>query len=180
MLKIFNFNKTAQSFLDELQDVDWFSDELEDEYPPRYSQQQKINENNYADYLADDIENAENNKDDNMPSTDNEFNYSVFDNEQGPSSEYDDPYQLINDGMDYNRIISFDYVTRNGNYIGTRVVEPHYVFVANSTGNTILVSYDRNVNDIRAFIISQRNMPMGGKLYTDVEFRPRQELFLGI
>ena len=45
------------------------------------------------------------------------------------------------------------YKTKKGRNI-ERIIEPHDFFLAKSTGNKILVSYDRTVGDIRAFIVS--------------------------
>lgn len=45
-----------------------------------------------------------------------------------------------------------DYITKGGKQVA-REVEPHGTFHADSTGNEILVTYDRTVGGIRAFIM---------------------------
>lgn len=50
-----------------------------------------------------------------------------------------------------------------------RIIEPHYIFLAPTTGNTIVTGYDRSVRRIRSFIIDNiTNYEFTGK-----EFRPR-------
>lgn len=46
-----------------------------------------------------------------------------------------------------------DRISPNRSYIITREIEPHGFYQAKN-GNTILVSYDRTIGDIRAFIVS--------------------------
>lgn len=53
-----------------------------------------------------------------------------------------------------NQVIHIYYLTKNGYHV-ERKVEPHGLFVADSTGNLILVTYDRSVKGIRSFIVDQ-------------------------
>ncbi len=54
----------------------------------------------------------------------------------------------------------------------TRIVEPHEMFVAKTTGNTILVTYDRSVRAIRAFIVDN----ILNYIFTDKEFKKRMRV----
>lgn len=49
-------------------------------------------------------------------------------------------------------VMRIEYVTRSGKSLA-REVEPHGTFHADSTGNQILVTYDRTIGGIRAFIM---------------------------
>jgi predicted DNA-binding transcriptional regulator YafY len=51
-----------------------------------------------------------------------------------------------------NEVIRINYVTKKGRDI-VRNIEPHGQFMAQTTGNRILVTFDRTVGDIRAFIV---------------------------
>jgi len=70
-----------------------------------------------------------------------------------------------------NEVIRIFYRTRKGNHI-ERIVEPHGRFVSESTGNTIVVCYDRSVRDIRAFILSQ----IEDFLFVDRKFKPKMRI----
>ncbi len=90
---------------------------------------------------------------------------------------------LVYDGVDQNELISFHYTTRDygnkpGHYAGIRTVEPHYTFVAYTTGNEVLVSYDRTADDIRAFIIA--NIGENGVRHEGIKFSDRPEIMVGI
>ena len=180
MLKI----KRAQSFLDELDDVDWGDEDLDDLperfLPKPHGEQGFIDENNYEDF---------------EPSTKED---KIFDlprdqeaREEIPKAnellgipqdtkeiEYSSGQQLVYDGIDNNEVVSFDYTNRFGMYSGTRTVEPHYTFVAQGTGNEVLVSFDRDQNNIRAFIVG--NIHPFGVRYEEVGFIPKKEIMTGI
>ena len=53
---------------------------------------------------------------------------------------------------DNNEVVRIAYTTEHGTGI-VRDVEPHGTFHADTTGHEILVTYDRSVGDIRAFIL---------------------------
>tara|TARA_Y100000310_G_C20682687_1_gene816931 strand:- start:287 stop:868 length:582 start_codon:yes stop_codon:yes gene_type:complete len=57
-------------------------------------------------------------------------------------------------GEDNNKVVRIYYVTKGGRDI-ERNVEPHGQFYAKTTGNRILVTFDRTVGDIRAFIVDR-------------------------
>lgn len=162
--------KTSQTFLDEIRD--------DVEEPER-----SINEDNYEDYLVDEVEDRPIPREE-YPS-DNEFISEIPTGNEllgipadTPEKIYQNPLDLVYDGIDKNEVISFHYTNRNGDYSGLRTVEPHYTFVAYTTGNEVLVSYDRDVNDIRAFIIS--NIHPDGVRYKGVKFEDRPEIMVGI
>ncbi len=91
---------------------------------------------------------------------------------------YSDAHDLISDAISTNEVIGFDYVNRHGAYSGWRTVEPHYIFEAYTTGNTILVTWDRDINDIRAFIVG--NVQPEGVRYEGEIFEPRGEIMVGV
>lgn len=75
---------------------------------------------------------------------------------------YDNVSALLSESMG-KKIIKIDYTTRFGIFTSDRVVEPHRTFTATTTGNQILLTFDRTVNDIRGFIIG--NIKPGGVKY---------------
>ena len=85
---------------------------------------------------------------------------------------------MIYDGIDQGQVITFDYTNRFGQYAGTRTVEPHYTFIAKTTGNEVLVTHDRGQNDIRAFIVG--NIHPYGVRYEGLTFEPKGEIMRGI
>ncbi|HUS49092.1 MAG TPA: WYL domain-containing protein [Candidatus Paceibacterota bacterium] len=56
--------------------------------------------------------------------------------------------------QDNNRIVRINYITKKGNDL-TRLVEPHGQFFAKTTGNNILVVFDKTIGKIRAFIVDK-------------------------
>ncbi len=84
--------------------------------------------------------------------------------EETPDAEAMDAYEAIDEAIKNNRVMWIHYVTKpkkpkigpwTGNQTVLRVVEPHGVYHARTTGNNILVVYDRQANDVRAFIIDR-------------------------
>lgn len=53
-----------------------------------------------------------------------------------------------------NKVMRIYYRTKKGIHI-ERIIEPHGQFIARSTGNLIVVTYDRSIKGIRAFIVQQ-------------------------
>lgn len=154
MIRVF-----SQNFMDELSDVDWGDNPPE--HTPGF-----INDSNYQDYLADDLQ------------EDSSISPTQITEDETTWQEYDDANQLVNDGIDSMNVVSFDYTTRHGTYIGQRTVEPHYLFVANSTGNLILVAWDLGHSEIRAFIVG--NIHPFGVRYKNMTFQPRSEIMSGV
>lgn len=172
-------NKLAQSYLDELEDVDWNAG---------HGEQGAIDESNYEDFLADEREKEE---------------ASQYDPDVGLRPDYQPehdvpnikivPYRmsegktttdLIHDGIDNLEVIEFGYTTRHGENVGFRRVEPHYTFVASTTGNEVLVTFDRTPGidetkgRIRAFITG--NIHQDGVRYKGENFNPRPEIMRGV
>ena len=170
MLKI----KQSQSFLDELEDVDWFDDE-QDDLPSR--EQGFVTQDNYEEF--------EPRNDDVLAPYDPDARSEIpLGNEMlgiprdTNEVEYSDPIKLIDDGMEKQEVISFEYTNRFGAFAGLRTVEPHYTFIANTTNNEILVTFDRDSNAIRAFIVG--NIHPFGVRYEDVHFIPKTEIMRGV
>ena len=65
-------------------------------------------------------------------------------------------------------LMRISYTTKSGKNI-IRDVEPHGTFHAETTGNEIMVTFDRTVGDIRAFIISN----ITAYAVADEEFEPK-------
>lgn len=179
--------KAQYSFLDELQDVDWGDNQTEQE-SDRYSLNPpgSIDESNYEDVLVDNIEDPQENIPEGLSPTEFEqyqrelptTNELLGIPEDTPEIEYDKPIKMVYDGIDNQEVISFEYTNRHGMYAGRRIVEPHYSFIARTTGNEVLVTFDRDQNDIRTFIIA--NIHPYGSRYEGVHFEPRPEIMSGI
>ena len=60
--------------------------------------------------------------------------------------------EAINYAIKNNKVLKIDYSTKKGINI-KRIVEPHLVYNSKK-GNLIVVTYDRSVRDIRAFIVN--------------------------
>jgi len=203
MLKVVNskLHRLGQSFLDEV-----WGDEDDGRISPGpeeptgkitpHGPQGVINEQNYSQYEPTNIEEPV----EDQPtmyqrgeptgySQDIPTNEELGVSEEAREIEYDgsvdpntgrnlDQQQQVYDGIDNNEVISFDYTNRFGQNAGRRVVEPHYTFVARTTGNEVLVTFDRTKNDIRAFIVG--NIHPYGVRYENVLFEPRGEIMRGI
>lgn len=194
MLKIITaeLHKLGQSFFDEIDDVDWGGDPPPDRGGGRISPhgpQGVINEGNFEDYEPTAIEEpVEQQLSTTAPVQPQEGipyqqeiptgNELLGIPEGTQEVEYGDGQQLAYDGIDRDEVISFDYTNRHGQYSGTRTVEPHYTFIAQTTGNEVLVTFDRDQNDIRAFIVG--NIHPYGVRYEEVQFEPRGEIMKGI
>lgn len=79
--------------------------------------------------------------------------------EQQPQ-EIEDEFSIIGRAIDTNQCLKFEYINRKGKYSGTRIVESYGTFIAQGTGNELLVGWDRTASTnnvgggIRAFIIN--------------------------
>ena len=144
-----------------------------------------INEGNYEDVLTDETEGPT------YYDETGRLRYNFAPRSQDPSVNdvaYDETdgfgsLNLVYDGIDSNEIVAFRYTTRHGIDIGYRKVEPHYTFVATTTGNEVLVTYDltpgidESKGRIRAFIVGNIQ---DGVRYEGEEFSPRSEIMRGI
>ncbi len=182
-----NLRKYAQSWMDEIQDVDWGDDDVEDRL---------VNENNLPEFLVDEVEESEELSPEPTPSPrpelpEQETEPTVPDYRDEiptlneiltPNAEREIIYPtadgLIDSAIERNEVIGFDYINRHGAYAGWRTVEPHYTFHAYTTGNMILVTWDRDINDIRAFIIG--NIQPNGVRYEGETFDARSQIMIGV
>jgi hypothetical protein len=200
-------HRWSESFFDEMADADWGGpapdignigrispgpDKPTNRIEP-HGPQGVINEDNYIDYEPSYVDK---NPESQMPVRDSDYSpeMQMEDEEVGiprgtktvPYDGSEDPFsgqsqnqqKQVYDGIDNNEVISFDYTTRHGRYAGRRIVEPHYTFPARTTGNEVLVTFDRTKNDIRAFIVG--NIHPNGVRYENVLFEPRGEIMKGI
>lgn len=182
MLKL-SSHKLAQTWMDEIRDVDWGDDVPDTNETPGI-----VNEDNLDEYLADEVE-----KDpDEWPIGQQPVPTDVDEvRDEIPAANellgipegtkeisYPSGQSLLYEAMDRAEVVSFEYTNRHGDYAGLRTVEPHYAFVAPTTGNEVVVTFDRDVNDIRAFIIG--NIHPGGVRYEGITFNPRGEIMRGV
>jgi hypothetical protein len=189
MLKVINASlyRLGQSFLDELDDVDWGDDPQQPQQSGRISPhgpQGVIDEGNFESFEPTAIEEPVEDAIPGAPAVPDQtpdYQHEIpTQNEllgipaETREIEYDNSQQLVYDGIDNNEVISFDYTNRHGQYAGTRTVEPHYTFIATTTGNEVLVTFDRDQNDIRAFIVG--NIHPYGVRYEDTLFQPTSSI----
>lgn len=189
-IKSSNIKLSQIDWMDEIQDVDWGGDP-----DPRGV----VNEDNLSDYLVDDVEQTpeppqqpdqprvvkppEGQQEPAMPTDFEEALGLPTAPPPLPEGVKQIPYQnarrLIYTGMDKAEVVGFEYTNRHGMYAGWRTVEPHYTFIAQTTGNEVLVTYDLspNVNGIRAFIVG--NIHPYGVRYKGYDFTPRAEIMRG-
>ncbi len=196
MLKIVTAElyRLGQSFLDELEDVDWGDDAPPDRgrISP-HGPQGVIDEGNFEQYEPGTIEPQQGQE---QVPLDEEPDRGFLDEIPEDMFEIDpleppegtneiiytgqSPYtmrQLAKDGIDKLEVITFEYIDRFNEYRGTRKVQPHYTFVAPTTGNEILVTWDLEKQGIRAFIVG--NMNPYGVRYEGFNFNPRGDIMTG-
>ena len=150
--------KTSQSHLDELSDIDWGDDDYTE--PTRYSEEPE----NWDQYIEDNLEDEGGGPGEEIVPEDEEEIIEFDDSNLEPTQEYVDINQLLTDSMgEPPHVIKFDYTTRHGRFTSDRGVEPHRIFTAGTTGNEILLTYDRSVGGIRGFIIG--NIKPFGVMY---------------
>tara|TARA_Y100000310_G_scaffold344350_1_gene456669 strand:+ start:5255 stop:5794 length:540 start_codon:yes stop_codon:yes gene_type:complete len=107
----------------------------------------------------DDLEDAlEDSYDDRLPMGEDPEGEERLDLPEIPITEDEYPdfptaQEALNWAEQNNETIRIYYITKGGRDI-KRDVEPHGQFMARTTGNRILVTFDRTVGDIRAFIVS--------------------------
>ena len=82
--------------------------------------------------------------------------------------EFADAASALPWAAENKEVIHIWYTTRGGRDI-ERDIEPHGGFVAKTTGNTIVVTYDRTIGGIRAFIIDNILYHQ----FTDEQFDPK-------
>jgi len=175
VLKISSYKLAQGNFLEDFdQGIDFGEDVPEEEIPGF------INEKNYERYLPEEA--------DKTPDEEREYIRDVYTPQEelaeepvlpaGKEHMYEDTMRLVYDGIDHSEVISFDYTDRFGNFLGTRTVQPHYTFDAITTGNEILVTWDLDRNDIRAFILG--NIHPGGIRYEGSTFELKPAIMQGV
>ena len=79
------------------------------------------------------------------------------------------------EALDYaiknNEVVRINYTTKKGIDL-TRIVEPHLLFAARESGNLIVVTYDRSVRGIRAYIVPN----ILNYIFTGKEFKKRMRI----
>ena len=65
--------------------------------------------------------------------------------------EFPSQFQAADWAKENTHMMGIDYITKDGTHI-SRIIEPHGIYKAD-TGNTLVVTYDNTVGDIRAFIL---------------------------
>ncbi len=183
MLKIINaqLRRLGLAFLDELEDVDWGPDA---EAPEPHGQQGVINEDNYEQYEPTEADQPPEMEIERPVEPEAEEppaevpGFQAGEEHPGNAIEYGPGQQLVYDGIDAGEVIAFDYTDRFGQFAGTRKVEPHYTFVARTTGNEVLVTFDQMRGDIRAFIVG--NIHPYGVRYEGETFEPKGEIMRGV
>lgn len=186
MLKITSNKKISQThWMDEIRDIDWGDDDID--LGREHSSEGVVDEDNLDQFLVDDIEEPNPNKR-KQPKT--EVADETFLDELPLGNEnlgippntkeitYKNSKNLVYDGIDSKEVISFEYTNRHGMYVGLRTVEPHYAFIGQTTGNEVVVTFDRDISDIRAFIIG--NIHPNGVRYKDIKFSPKSEIMRGV
>jgi len=184
MLRIVNASvkKLSQSWQEDIEDVDWGDD----------TPSKLVDETNLDNYLTDDVEEAPELPEKpgiNTPEIPAEPPVDDYRSEIPTINEnlipnatreiiYPIADDMISDAIARREVIGFDYINRHGAYAGWRTVEPHYTFHAYTTGNMILVTWDRDVDDIRAFIIG--NIQPNGVRYEDEIFYPKGQIMVGV
>lgn len=83
---------------------------------------------------------------------------------------FDNVLDAIHWAIVNNKVLRINYITKKGIDL-TRIVEPHLIFQAKN-GNTIVVTFDRSVRNIRAFIVSN----IINYIITGKEFKPRMRI----
>jgi len=205
MLKIINaeLHRLGQHFLDEVwgdendprkRDTPYVS--KEDASPTPHGEQGVIDETNFEDYEPSEAESETGGFLDEIP--DREDMFEIEDHEPtDPTKGTNEiiytgqpPYtmqKLVYDGIDNAEVITFEYINRFNEYAGTRKVEPHYTFVAATTKNEVLVTWDLDKQGIRAFIVG--NIHPYGVRYEGAQFQqddpeklglPREEIMTGV
>ena len=172
MLKISSYKFAQENFLRDFDEGIDFGEDVPEEEIPGF-----INNENFEDYLPEVADGVV-----------DEDGYAVVPQEEElieepiPPAEkehmYQDTTRLVYDGIDNSEVISFDYTDRFGNFLGTRTAQPHYTFMATTTGNEILVTWDMDRNDIRAFIMG--NIHPGGIRYEGSIFELKSSIMRGV
>jgi len=74
--------------------------------------------------------------------------------EQDDFPVFDSPFAAMSSAIEKNQVVRIYYICKKGAYV-IRDIEPHAWYRAKTTGNLILVTWDRDVDWYRAFIIDR-------------------------
>ncbi len=183
MLKI--VSKTAQSFMEEIEDVDWGDPRQQPPAPAPQAPEESLVDDIMEE---EDLGGIEPFRDDpaavdfmdEIPliSPDKKTFYGIP--PEAPEVPYAGIDEAVADAFANAELIAFEYTTRHGTYAGVRIVEPHFTRMAQTTGNEILMTYDRTAGengDIRSFIIG--NIHPNVVRYEGVQFMPKSEIMKG-
>jgi len=136
-----------------------------------------INENEIMDYLADDYDDriVEEPEVPPLEMTDEEI------------PEFSSNQEAMNYAISNNEVVRINYICQGGSRgrgrklkreIGlargaaiTRIIEPHHLFTA-GTGNLLVVTFDRSVREIRAFIVNN----IVNYIFTGKKFKKRMRI----
>jgi len=131
-------------------------------YNPDIESPDKFNDRNYELFDKDDIalpEMTEEDVGDKIPLADDIEEKAIdidkvqpIEEDQNDYPKFGNAFDAIRYAIDNKEIIRIHYTCKSGIFI-IRDIEPHGWFNARTTGNLIVVSWDRDVNWYRAFII---------------------------
>ena len=106
----------------------------------------EVNKYNVWDYLADEYE-----YEPTLGEEKTEEPPVPFEMTEEETPEFGSTEEALQWATQNNKVVRINYITKKGKDL-TRIVEPHAFFTA-GTGNRIVVTYDRSVRKIRAFIV---------------------------
>tara|TARA_B100000614_G_scaffold262909_1_gene300781 strand:+ start:243982 stop:244878 length:897 start_codon:yes stop_codon:yes gene_type:complete len=133
-----------------------------------------INAEDIGAYLEDDLEEPPPQEIE-PPEPEMPASEEVQDVEQPPQPEeipqFSNAFDASEWAEDNNQVMRINYTTKHGTGL-IRDVEPHGQFHADTTGRQILVTFDRTIGDIRAFIL--KNITQFA--FTGETFEPRFKL----
>ena len=110
-----------------------------------------IREEDLGQILEDDLELGEEAVPEGAPVTDVKPEVPPEDRPQ-----FNNKHEALAWAEDNNEVVEINYTTKGGTNL-IREVEPHGKFYAHTTHRNILVTFDRSINAIRAFIIKNVN-----------------------
>lgn len=154
----FNAIKNTEDTSNQINEIDYQMNENYKNEPTMLEVTKKdISEKYIEDDIEDDIIVNEGLLDEFQKGIEKEVNRPdrYEDKEEEYYNEDMDLYKFLDLSIKNKDVIKIDYTTKKGVFI-QRTVEPHGSFLARTTGNLILVTYDRTsgVGDIRAFIVT--------------------------
>ena len=161
----YNYKKAQTALLNDLYDVDQsddydFNPEVIDYDKLEQGEIPTVGEDEVLNYIADEDDEVVEEIEEYTPPQDIDDDVPRFGNNAN----------ALNWAIANNKVLRINYVTEKGVDI-TRVIEPHAIITPN-TGNLIVVTYDRSVRNIRAFIVNN----ILNYIFTGKEFRDRMRV----